>query len=101
MKRCYEKYGSLISTDSGGGGMLLSLSNVKRMDLLAHPCEVQYTHIAHTTAFNFYLLLGTMYVYFLNNLQILMAIYGEKIWMFKLTISRLNYYVSVRSLKQW
>lgn len=41
----YGKYESMISTDSGGVGMLLSLSNVKRMDLLAHPSEVQSTHL--------------------------------------------------------
>ncbi|OEL22390.1 hypothetical protein BAE44_0016591 [Dichanthelium oligosanthes] len=48
---CYGKYASEVSTNSGGVGMLLSLSHVKRMDLLAHPEEVQYSHLADNTAF--------------------------------------------------
>ncbi|CAL5003427.1 unnamed protein product [Urochloa decumbens] len=40
---CQRKYESKVSTNSGGVGMLLSLSHVKRMDLLAHPGEVLLT----------------------------------------------------------
>ncbi|CAD6265939.1 unnamed protein product [Miscanthus lutarioriparius] len=43
VKSCCEEYGSKISSDFGGVGMLCSLSHVKTMDLLAHPREVLLT----------------------------------------------------------
>jgi hypothetical protein len=44
--------------------VLLGLSNVKRMDLLAHPGEVQLTHLADASALNIYTLLCTVDVFF-------------------------------------
>ncbi|CAD6247003.1 unnamed protein product [Miscanthus lutarioriparius] len=43
VKSCDEEYGTKISSDFGGIGMLWSLSHVKTMDLLAHPGEVLLT----------------------------------------------------------
>ncbi|XP_021320198.1 uncharacterized protein LOC8085036 isoform X2 [Sorghum bicolor] len=43
VKSCDGEYGSKISSEFGGVGMLCSLSHVKTMDLLAHPGEVLLT----------------------------------------------------------
>jgi hypothetical protein len=53
VRSCDGEYGSKISSDFGGVGMLCSLSHVKTMDLLAHPAEVQFSHLADTSAFWF------------------------------------------------
>lgn len=51
VKSWHGEYGSKVSSNFGGIGMLCSLSHVKTMDLLAHPGEVKFTHFADSNAF--------------------------------------------------
>ncbi|GJN09491.1 hypothetical protein PR202_ga27504 [Eleusine coracana subsp. coracana] len=55
------------NSNFGGNGMLCSLSNVKTMELLAHPGEVQFNLLADTTALSFVYAFFTVDDYAINS----------------------------------